>query len=148
MRWTLLLALSFAALPACADDGSLIGHWKFAGDTNDASGQGHHGRAIAVELSAPGFGGAARGAARFDGKSSYVEADPSLGLELGRGQFTLAVWVHTEESLDEVLDDLVSQYDPVARRGLNGCIKSPARGEGCRVHGTSLREELVSDPEE
>ncbi len=126
MRWTLLLALSLAALPARADDRGLIGHWKLSGDANDASGRGHHGRTVAVDLSAPGPDGAPRGAARFDGKSSYVEVPPSPGLNLGRGEFTLAVWVHTEASLDDVLGDLVSQYDPVARRGLNWCIKSGA----------------------
>jgi outer membrane protein assembly factor BamB len=126
MQWTLLLALSLAAPPARADDRGPIGHWTLAGDANDASGHGHHGRPVAVDLSAPGPGGEPRGAARFDGKSSSIEVPPSPGLELGRGDFSLAAWVHTEESLDDVLGDLVSKYDPDARIGLNWCIKSGA----------------------
>ena len=55
---------------------------------------------------------------------SKCPASPAL--DLGKGDFTLAVWVHTEESLDDVLGDLVSKYDPAARRGLNWCIKSGA----------------------
>ena len=34
--------------------------------------------------------------------------------------------MHTEESLDDVIGDLVSKYDPVTRRGLNWCVKSGA----------------------
>lgn len=123
---SLALPLSLAARPTRAEDSGLIGHWKLAGDANDASGHGHHGRAVAVDLAAPGPGGELRSAARFDGRSSVIEVPPSPGLALGRGDFTLATWVHTEESLDDVLGDLVSQYDPVARRGLNWCIKSGA----------------------
>ena len=117
---------SSPACPPGAEDRGLIGHWKFSGDANDASGRGNHGRAFAVDLTAPGPGGAPRGAARFDGKSSYVEVPTNPSLELGKGDFTLAVWVHTEESLDDVLGDLVSKYDPATRRGLNWCIKSGA----------------------
>ena len=126
MRCTVLLALFLTGMPARADERGLIGHWRFSGDANDASGRGHHGRAFAVDLTAPGPGGGPRGAARFDGKSSYVEVPASPALGLGKGDFTLAVWVHTEESLDDVLGDLVSKYDPAARRGLNWCIKSGA----------------------
>ena len=126
MRWTLLLALLLTPLPSRAEDRGLIGHWRFSGDANDASGRGNHGRAFAVDLTAPGPDGRPDGAARFDGKSSYVEVPASPALDLGKGDFTLAVWAHTEESLDDVLGDLVSKYDPAARRGLNWCIKSGA----------------------
>ena len=124
MRWTVLLALLLTGMPGRGEDRGLVGHWKLSGDANDASGHGHHGRAVAVDLNAPGPGGAPRGAARFDGKSSSIEvpADPALGL--GRGDFSLAVWVHTEEAPDDGPGDLVSTYDGAARRGLNWCIKS------------------------
>jgi len=124
MRWTLLLALLLTGLPARAEDCGLIGHWRFSGDATDASGRGNHGRAFAVDLTAPGPDGAPRGATRFDGKSSYVEVPTNPSLNLGKINFTLALWVYTEESLDDVLGDLVSKYDPAARRGLNWCIKS------------------------
>ena len=127
MRWTpCCWRCSYSGVPSRAEDRGLIGHWRFSGDANDASGRGNHGRAFAVDLTAPGPGGAPSGAARFDGKSSYVEVPASPALGLGKGDFTLAVWVHTEESLDDVLGDLVSKYDPAARRGLNWCIKSGA----------------------
>src|SRR5262249_1404249 len=73
MRWTCLLALFLTGVPARAEDRGLVGHWRFSGDANDASGHGHHGRAFAVDLTARGPDGAPRGAARFDGRSSSVE---------------------------------------------------------------------------
>lgn len=130
MRWTILLSLWLAGpltTPVVlAGDEGLIGHWKFSGDANDSSGLGNHGKAIAVDLTASGPGGTPGGAARFDGMASYVEvpADPRLGL--GTGDFTLAVWAHTEGALDDVLGDLVSKYDPATRRGLNWGLRSGA----------------------
>ena len=126
MRWTVLLALFLSGVPTRAEDRGLIGHWKFAGDANDASGRGNHGRAFAVDLTAPAPAGppAARRGSTASRPSSRSRRIPSL--DLGKGDFTLAVWVHTEESLDDVLGDLVSKYDPAARRGLNWCIKNGA----------------------
>lgn len=126
MRRTLLLTLFLTSVSARAQDLGLIGLWRFSGDVNDTSGRGNHGRAFAVDLNAPGPGGVARGAARFDGKSSHVEIPTNPSLDLGKGDFTIAVWVHTEDSLDDVPGDLVSKYDPAARRGLNWCVKNGA----------------------
>ena len=92
MRRTLLLALLLTPLPSRAEDRGLVGHWRFSGDANDASGRSNHGRAFAVDLTAPGPGGLTNGAARFDGKSSYVEVPASPTLGLGKSDFTLAVW--------------------------------------------------------
>ena len=72
----------------------------------------------------PAAGPAARRGSTGSRPMSRCPANPAL--DLGKGDFTLAVWVHTEESLDDVLGDLVSKYDPAARRGLNWCIKSGA----------------------
>lgn len=124
LRWTTGLVIFVAGVPALAAEPGLIGHWKFSGDASDASGRGHHGRAVALDLTAPGPGGTPRGAARFDGKSSYVEVPANPALNLGTRDFTLAAWVSTEASLDDVLGDLVSKYDPATRRGLNWCLKS------------------------
>lgn len=124
MRWTLLLIPFLASTPAHADDRAPIAHWRFAGDANDSSGRGHHGRAIAVDLTAPGPDGAPGRAARFDGKSSLIEIPATPALNLGRGDFTLAAWVHTDAALDDLPGDLVSKYDPASRRGLNWGIRS------------------------
>jgi hypothetical protein len=126
LRLALLLTVWFGLPRVRAEDGGLLGHWKFAGDAGDASGRGNHARAYAVDLNASGPDGTARSAARFDGRSSYLEVPPNSTLRLGTADFSLAVWVHTEDDLDDVVGDLVSQYDPISRRGLNWCIKSGA----------------------
>ena len=143
MRGTLLLTLLLSGtvgLPlSSAEDGGLIGHWKLAGDAKDASGRGNDARAYSVDLSAPGPGGTPRSAAKFNGKSSYLEVPANPTLRLGTGDFSLAVWVHTEEILDDVLGDLVSQYDPVTRRGLNWCIKSGAGMTNSQANDRNLQ---------
>ncbi len=140
MRRTLLLTLLLVAGHAArAEDRGLVGYWRFSGDTEDSSGRGNHGRAIAVDLTADGPGGTPRGAARFDGKTSIVEVPANDSLALGKGDFTFAVWAHTEESLDDVVGDLVSKYDPAARRGLNWCIKGGAGATNSQANDRNIQ---------
>lgn len=110
---------------ACAAaERDLVGHWPLAGDTRDVSGLGHHGLNRGADLAAPGPGGMPGGAARFDGQAAWIEVPAGPALQLGRGDFTLTAWVHTDAVLDDVLGDLVSQYDPAARRGFTWCLKN------------------------
>ncbi len=111
----LLLALS-AAAPVRAEETGLVGHWPLAGDARDRVGS-RHGESQEVELDAAGPNGAARGAAEFDGKSSQIQIPDSASLKIGSGEFSLALWVHTEAALDDSLGDLISQYDPRRRTG-------------------------------
>ena len=53
---------------------TLIGHWRLAGDAEDASGNGHHGHNWGADLQAPGLAGQANGAAAFDGRASCIVA--------------------------------------------------------------------------
>ena len=125
--WLVALLVMPSAHPgARADERGPIGHWRLAGDAKDGSGQGNHGQVIGADMTAPGPDGRPAGAARFDGKGAFIRVPASPSLALGTGDFTLAVWAHTEEKLDDVLGDLVSKYDPAARRGLNWCIKNGA----------------------
>src|SRR5262249_26467014 len=111
---------------ARADDRGLIGHWKLAGDAKDSSGHGNHAVNHYADLSAPGPDGRPGGAARFDGRKAHLVVAPGNSLRLGKGDFSLAAWVHTAEELDDALGDLVSKYDPAARRGFNWGIKNSA----------------------
>ncbi|MBI5686599.1 MAG: LamG domain-containing protein [Verrucomicrobia bacterium] len=43
---------------------------------------------------------------------------------LGKGDFTVAVWMQSDEVSDVAPGDLVSQYDPVKRRGFHLTLKS------------------------
>jgi hypothetical protein len=109
-----LLATLLAAGPLPAADlaDGLIGHWKLAGDTRDSSGGGQETKNHGVVFSG-------QGAARFDGRKAHLQVADAESLRLGTGDFTLALWVHTDEALDDVLGDLASKYDPEQRAGFN-----------------------------
>ena len=119
---TCLLLIS----PSGAADPSLVGHWKLQGDTRDHSGNGNHGRNSGVEIGAA--------AAGFDGRTSYIEVPASPSLDLGAGDFTLSVQVETAADLDDTLGDLLTQYDPEARRGFNLSIKHNAGVTGSQAN--------------
>ena len=125
--WMLSVGLAFlGAGSSLADQPGLMGHWKLAGDVKDSSPQGHHGSDRGVDLKAIGFDGKAGSAAGFDGRGSRIEVGNSDSLQLGANEFSIAMWVNTEEELDDVLGDLISKYDPVSRRGFNFSIQNYA----------------------
>lgn len=102
---TLMLLLSTTC---CAAAEGLLACWPLARDCRDYSGNGHHAHRRRVCF--------ADGAAVFDGSRSHLFVDPAPAL--GRGDFTLALSLHTEQHLTDVIGDLVSTFDPVTRRGL------------------------------
>lgn len=118
--WERLLAwgacLLLAGFPLRADTG-LIAHWPLAGDCRDHSGHGNHGRNHGADLTTTGPDGKPNRSAGFDGRNDYIEVEPSPSLRLGTRDFSITAWVHTDELLDDVLGDVISKYDPAARKG-------------------------------
>jgi outer membrane protein assembly factor BamB len=104
----------------------LVGHWKLAGDTKDYSGNGNHAKNHGVDLKPTGPDGRPGGAGLFNGRDSFLEVPASPSLKLGKSDFSVAAWVYTNRDLDDVPGDIVSQYDPVRRRGLHLTLKSNA----------------------
>jgi hypothetical protein len=100
-------------------DEGLLGHWRLAGDCSDGSGRGNHGRNEGADLGASGPDGQPGGAASFDGRQSMIVVPHHESLRLGTADFSLAVWLHTDAPQWGSLGDILSKYDPVARRGLN-----------------------------
>jgi len=96
---------------------TLVGHWPLASDSRDVSGQGHHGLNHSVNFSTI----AGHEAAQFEGRTGWIEVPPSVSLRLGTNDFTIAawVWLPEETALDDAYGDILSQYDPTARRGFN-----------------------------
>ena len=104
----------------------LVGHWKLDGDCKDYSGNANHGVNDGAHLAAPGRGGRPGAAARFDGRDDYIEVPSSQSLSLGSSDFSISVWVHTDDDLDDVIGDIVSKFDPESRRGFGLSIMNNA----------------------
>jgi len=108
-----------AGAVALAGDDSLIGHWPLLGDVQDRSGNQNHGVNHGVELKA-------NCPASFDGVNSWIEVPHSDSLALDNDEFTVAVSVRTEASIDDVIGDLVSKFDAGSRRGFQLSVKNHA----------------------
>ncbi len=96
----------------------LVGYWPLRGEARDHSGQGNHGRIHGT--------GAERG--DFDGRGTFIEIPPSASLNFAQDDFTLCAWVWTAPGTEDVLGDIVTQYDPARRRGFNFGLKASAGG--------------------
>lgn len=103
---------------------NLVGYWKLSGDIMDRSGNNlitmMHGR---VELNAEGIKGK-NFAAAFDGYSTWLEVPFNPKIQLGNEDFTIATWIYTDNALNDVLGDIISQYDPSLRRGFHLSLKT------------------------
>ncbi len=116
-----------AVQQAAGEDTQPVLHLRLAGDSADTSRyarQTHvRGR---VEFAAIGPNGQTRTAAAFNGTEGYLEIKQPGREILPRGDFTLAAWVHTDKSLDDVPGDIVSHYDPKLRRGFHLSLQNNA----------------------
>ncbi len=97
---------------------NLTGYWPLRGDARDQSGHGNHGIV---------HGSGAR-EGNFDGRSTYIEIPPSASLNLAHSDFTLSAWVWAAPDTEDVLGDVLTQFDPVRRRGFNLSLKASAGG--------------------
>jgi hypothetical protein len=96
----------------------LIGYWPLRGDCRDHSGHGNHGINHGVDLTTGSFAG----------RDRCIEIPSRSGLQFGSGEFTLSAWIHTEPRLDTAVGDVLTQYDPVRRRGLTLSIQASSGG--------------------
>ncbi len=112
-----------AELPAVEKDSpivddALVGYWKLDGDCRDYSGKGNHGVDHGINLK--------RG--EFNGRDSYIEVPSGPSLDLGKGDFSVCAWVHTEKNLEDVVGDVLTKYDPATRKGFTLSIKASSGG--------------------
>ena len=94
-----------------------IACWPLTEDASDVSGNGRHAENHGVEFGKRLPDGSR--AAHFDGRSAYLEVPAGAAPEFGAEEFTLSMWVYTENILDDGLGDLFSKYDPATRTGVN-----------------------------
>jgi hypothetical protein len=104
-----ILLLGDACIAATED--GLVGHWSLTADCQDSSGQENHGVTHGVNFLADG--------ADFNGRDNYIEVPDSETLAPGICDWSIAVWIHTEAKLDDVLGDILCKYDPATRTGVN-----------------------------
>jgi hypothetical protein len=101
----------------------VIAHWKLAGDTQDAGPNGLHGKnqGVKFDLSKPG---PQHPVGVFGGKQESIVVPASPQLKLGTSDFSISLWVHTAQLLDDDLGDLLSKYDPVKRTGFHLTLRN------------------------
>lgn len=133
-RALIWMLLAFSIDKAWSADAALkeklIGHWPLTNDAKDISGAGHHGRGVQVQFTADG--------AVFDGRRSQIEIPDSSSLKFGAGDFSISLKIRTEAKLDDVLGDLISKYDPQARRGFNFSVMHHAGVTGSQANYRNL----------
>ena len=70
--------LGLATGAVFASEPELLGHWKLAGNADDASGNGNHGEIHGADMTAPGPDGEPNGAARFNGVNAFIEVPEAI----------------------------------------------------------------------
>lgn len=103
LAWFALTAIGYA-------EPRLVAHWKLTSDARDAVGN-HHAINHGVQFR--------NNSAVFDGIDQWLEVPAARSLQLGQQDFSIAVWIHTDRHLDDVLGDVLSCYDPKTRTGFN-----------------------------
>lgn len=105
----------------------LLAHWPLKKDARDHSGNGHHAELRGpVDFQVAGPDGTAMTAAGFNGRDAWLEVPHARVPKLRNGDFSISMWVHADEGTDDVPGDLISRYDPAARRGFHLSIKTNA----------------------
>jgi len=118
---------------------ALVGHWPFRGDCRDHSQFGHEIQACrALQTGAAGPNGTANTAALFDGRASQITVAHHPALNFGTADFSIAVWVHTDKDVTDVLGDIVSKYDPASRNGFNFSIVSHSGVTGTHANDRNV----------
>ncbi len=116
LMWMLIVATG-CGLQTRAAEPQLVGHWPLRGNADDVSASKLKTVARDVEFNIAGPGAGQNTAARFNGRSSLLEVADANPLQLGAGEFSVSLWVKSNESLDDVPGDLISQYDAATRTG-------------------------------
>jgi hypothetical protein len=105
----------------------LVAHWPLHGDGKDLS---RFERSLrlqgTVDWNVAGPGGVSRTAAGFRGQGGWLELPGSQAPRPGREDFSISLWLHTLERMDDIPGDLVSQYDAARRRGFHLSLKTNA----------------------
>ena len=126
----------------------LQAHWPLKGNVEDLSRFQREGiMRGTVDWHVAGPSGIARSAAGFRGADGWLEIPGSRAPQLGRDDFSISVWLHTLDRLDDVPGDLLSQYDAATRRGFHLSLKSNAGVTSSQANSKHLHFGIDHDQE-
>ncbi len=128
-----------------AQENHLIGHWKLQADFLDSSGNKNQATNHGTHLNSLGPKGQKNSAAQFDGIKNYIEISHNQTLDVGAKDFTISLWAHTEEELDDTLGNLITKHDPVTRKGFNLSIVNNACVTGSQANYRNLQFGIDDD---
>lgn len=114
-----VVLLVVASWSVCSAADQPIAHWPLRQDAKDVGPNGLHAK--------PHGGGllfSATGGVKLDGRDDWLEVPAHVAFKLGTKDFTVSLWLHTDERLDDVPGDLLSQFDADKRCGWNLSLKS------------------------
>ena len=97
----------------------MTGHWRLAGDARDQSPHALHAQPHDVTWGV-------KAGAEFNGRSAWLEVPASPVLRLGTHDFTVSLWLHLDQTLDDSPGDLVTLFDPTTRNGFNLTVQHQA----------------------
>lgn len=99
-------------------DPTLVGFWPLRNAATDASGHkldGQiHGGGLRFENPDGGVS-----SAQFPGRGHWIEVPDCKELQLGTGDFSMAVMVQTPTPLNDTIGDILCKFDKRTRRGIN-----------------------------
>ena len=113
-----LIAFQILLTCAFADDG-LVAHWPLKGDLKD-----HGPRTLPAKPH--GAAVTTSDGTKFNGRDDWLEVPAADALKLGTKDFTVSLSVNIDGNIDDLPGDLLSQFDPVKRRGWNLSVKQHA----------------------
>ena len=102
----------------------LTAQWSLERDSLDSSGNGLHLSGRDVHFGDQSTRRNNHPTASFDGRSGVLTVADDKRLDPGTGRFSISAWVHTNSSIDDVLGDVVSKFDPARRTGFELSIKN------------------------
>lgn len=133
-------SVAIVALTSFSDiaAGEPIVHWKLTGDAKDSSGNKHDANVHGVAFTAKGPSDKPL-VAEFNGRTAHLELKSVPALQFGTGDFTIALWAHTSDSLDDDIGDLVTMYDEKKRVGFNLSVRNNTGVTSCQPNSRQLQ---------
>lgn len=140
MRCGVLLLLGLLALTSGsrAAGPRPLAHWRLDRDGRDSAAHALHAEVQGVEFSAPGRG-RFENTAVFNGRGSHLRVPPTPHLQLGRDEFSVSLWLHTDAVMTDDPGDLVTLYDPTSRVGFNLSLRTNTGVTSCQPNVRQLQ---------